>query len=100
MSTQQQIKEKDYYLSSVKSDFHIHTCASDGAADCTPENIVKEAQGIGFKEIGFTDHAHFCSGDAIGSRWESGIFVDKYFNICDEIRALKENSNLNIYLSW
>jgi histidinol phosphatase-like PHP family hydrolase len=100
MPVQEHIKQEEYYLSSIKSDFHIHTCASDGAADCTPGNIAKEAEGLGFKEIGFTDHAHFCSGNATGSRWESGIFFDPYLKVCEEIRAIKTHFNLNIYLSW
>lgn len=87
-------------FSTLKSDFHIHTCASDGAADCTPENIAKEAEGLGLKEIGFTDHAHVCDENAIGSVYKNGQFADAYFKICEEIRSIRPNFDLNIYVSW
>ena len=90
---------REPFLASLRSDFHIHTCASDGAKDCSPAHIAKVAEGLGFKEIGFTDHAHACSEGAKGWPYEKGgDFVESYFEICDEIREV--DSPLSLYVSW
>ena len=83
-------------LGSIRSDFHIHTYASDGAKNCTPATIVKVAEGLGLKEIGFTDHAFASSGK--GCPYEKGRWVDSYFKVCNEIRGI--NSSLSLYVSW
>ena len=93
-----QIVKSHYFLNSQKSDFHIHTIASDGNEECTPNNIVKVAEGLGFQEIGFADHAHVCGEGVKGNPCKNGDFVEAYFNICKEIRQIQ--TPLNLYVSW
>ena len=86
------------FLASLRSDFHLHTRASDGAEDCTPAKIARVAEGLGFRELGFTDHAFVCGGNARGSTAEEGRYVEAYFEVCAEIREV--DSPLDLYVSW
>lgn len=66
----------------IKADFHIHTNYSD-AVD-TPEEMVKKAISLGFKTLGFSDHAFMDYENDWGMSREK---TDAYFA---EIHTLKE----------
>lgn len=86
------------FLASHRSDLHIHTCASDAAEDCTPANIVAVAQGLGLRELGFTDHAYACGANAPGASHANGLYLQAYFSTCEQIRQI--DSPLDLYVSW
>ena len=86
------------FLDSVRSDLHIHTHASDGAQDCTPASIARVAEGLGLREIGFTDHAYTCGGSALGASHEDGRYAEADFEVCAEIRDM--DAALDLYVSW
>jgi len=96
MSTSTDLQEP--FLDSVRSDLHIHTRASDGAGNCTPAGIAKVAEGLGLKEIGFTDHAYTCGSGALGATHEDGRYAAAYFEVCAEIREM--DSPLDVHVSW
>ena len=85
-------------LESMRSDFHIHTRASDGAENCTPASIAEVAEGLGLKELGFTDHAYACGEGALGYPHKNGRYLEEYLRVCREIR--ETDSPLSLYVSW
>ena len=94
----QHSEASEVFLASHRSDFHIHTCASDGAEDCTPANIVAVARGLGLRELGFTDHAYACGANAPGASHADGLYLQDYFAACQQVREI--DSPLALYVSW
>jgi histidinol phosphatase-like PHP family hydrolase len=88
----------DTLIASRRSDFHLHTCASDAAAECTPANIVAVARGLGMTQLGFTDHAYACGANAPGASHTDGKYLQDYLRVCDQIRSI--DSPLELYVSW
>lgn len=82
-----------------RSDFHLHTNASDAAENCTVANIVRVAEGLGFEELGFTDHAYARSGPHRGMDVQrDGKWLDGYLATCEEIRST--SSSMKLYVGW
>ena len=84
-------------LQAGRSDFHIHTYASDAKPDCTPERIVQVAEGLRMKEIGFTDHLLACNADAKGCGKAPGD-MRAFSDVCEQIRRM--DSSVRTYVSW
>ena len=84
-------------LQAGRSDFHVHTCASDAKPDCTPDRIVQVAEGLRMKEIGFTDHLLACNADAKGCGQAPGD-VQAFSDVCEQVRRI--NSPVRTYVSW
>ncbi len=84
-------------LQAGRSDFHVHTCASDAQPDCTPLRIVQVADGLRMKEIGFTDHLLACNADAKGCGHAPGN-VQAFLDVCEQIRRI--DSSVCTYVSW
>ena len=86
-------------LQAGRNDFHVHTCASDAAKDCTVERIARVAEGLQLRGIGITDH-RWARNAARG--WEPGRADDdlsSFLRTRDEIRALQGEA-VRLYLSW
>jgi len=88
---------RPYLLQAGRSDFHIHTYVSDGAEDCTPENIARVAEKLGLREVGLTDHVMACGEGARGHDHKN-CDTGPYFELCERIRGV--SSPVRVYASW
>ena len=75
---------------SIKGDLHIHTIYSDGTG--TLNELVKLAEQLGYKWIGFSDHSPLFGNNL---RLNNKKFKDRH----KQILQLRESSDLNIYES-
>ncbi len=85
-------------LQAGRSDFHVHTCASDAKPDCTVERIVQVAEGLRMREIGITDHLVVCNAGALGPGGAAGD-IGVLLRTREAIRALRAGP-LRVYTGW
>jgi histidinol phosphatase-like PHP family hydrolase len=85
-------------MMNIRSDFHIHSSVSyDTPDEVSVEKIAEVAAGLGFKEIGITDHVHICSEGAKGFD-QKNTDRDKHAELGNIIRGSERD--IKIYYSW
>lgn len=82
-----------YFCFMIHGNYHTHTRFSDGKEE--PEQFAQRAVVLGFRELGFTDHAPVTFENPWGLRWEE---FGSYIRALDHLKTQFANS-LKIYRS-
>jgi histidinol-phosphatase (PHP family) len=80
-----------YFCAMILGNYHTHTRFSDGNRD--PEAFAEHAMALGFRDLGFTDHAPVTFDNPWGLRWEK---LGNYIRTTDRLKE-QYKSTLRIY---